>query len=115
MKKILALFACIFFVTPAWAINFTDLIATSTTTVTLSTSSAISDDTFGQAGNYLRLNCTVACWVAVMLTNTSTALASSPYLYLPANETAYVKAPGTRYIIALGGDAGTLTITAMSP
>ena len=115
MKTFLAFLALIFLATPALAVDPNDLIATAATSITLSTSSATSPDTIGSRGSYLRINCTVDCFVAVMTTDTGAALAASPYTFLPADETLYQKSPGARYIIGLAGGAGVLYGTEMSP
>jgi hypothetical protein len=115
MKKWLALISLFFLASPAYAVDIADLIARETTTLTLSTSPADMETPISQRGDYLRLNCTVACYVAIMPVSSTTALKSSPFMYLPANETAYHKSPGNQVVVGLGTDTGVLTITIMSP
>tara|TARA_Y100000310_G_scaffold314990_1_gene365036 strand:- start:1118 stop:1489 length:372 start_codon:yes stop_codon:yes gene_type:complete len=123
MRKLLGMLALaiVFLATPAHAQNMdiVNLKAVAVTTFTLDpTITRPVSGTMGAIGSVFRFTCTVSCYVALDTTNgdgSFTPGAASNFLWLPANTPAYVKSPGVRYIIGLGGTAGTLFVTEMAP
>jgi len=119
MKKYLGFLAVFLFATPALTANIVDFQAKSVTSLVLTTHVRTTSAVIGDFGSYYRLNCTVACSVAVSTTDFrgtfGVGTAATNYIYMPANETTYVKASGKHYIIGQGVSAGPLFITEMSP
>jgi len=115
MRKLAAFLAVFLFIAPAWALDLIDMKAVEATSVTLSTSQASTASPFITKGDYLRMTCTVECWVAVMASTGATLMGASPYYHLHADTEVVTAVPGQRYVIGIAGGAGVLYITRLSP
>ena len=118
MKKWLTLLCLVFFATPAWAIDETDLFAIGATNYVMNGDSQVTSGVVGNFGTYLRIGCEADCWVALSVTNFEGTFgvdtSATATVYIPTETIYYTKTKGQKYVVFLGA-SGSIHITELTP
>ena len=119
MKKWLALVGLMIFATPALAVDEADLFAVGATHFSLDTTSHVSSGVVGGFGTYLRVACTVSCWMALSSTDFQGTFGvdstDTAAYHIQPETPVHMKPKGEKYIIYLGFKSGKIYITELTP